>query len=315
LLLAFNALDLDSVAPFLFIVAAISLVGVVVAVLQYRSYVDALHDVTTLGFADDPHAVYTARGDLLDRTYMVDELGSEAPGAVLATTGVLRALDHDPLGPAIPGLLAHPDPWAVELALDAAAASGEPSRASMVAQVLERDDLPAATLRRALGALAALDPAVGRSRVMEMLSGPRSEVALPAALDDPELRAEGVDRLEALARSLDAADRREAGGPGGRHGPRPRHRRGALHAPRRRGPRRGPRRARCGGRPVVGGGGSRRAPLRRACAPAARPFARSPRPGPRSSPRLTICCRGCPTRRRPTSCATCSARTSPWTAS
>jgi hypothetical protein len=210
LLLAFNAMDLDSVAPFLFVVAAISLVGVVVAILQYRSYVDALHDVTTLGFAHDPGAS-TARRTLLDNAYMVDEIGSEAPGAVLATTGVLRALVDDPLGPAIPGLLAHGDPWAVELALDAAAASGEPSRAALVAQVLERDDLPETTVRRALVALAALDPTAGRIKVMAMLGGPRDEVALPAALDDPELRAEGLDRLEVLARSSDATDRREAG--------------------------------------------------------------------------------------------------------
>lgn len=209
LLLAFNAMELGSVAPFLFVVAAISLVGVVVAVLQYRSYVDALHDVTTLGFADDPGAV--ARVDLLDRTYLVDELGSEPPGAVLATSGLVRALADDPLGPAIPGLLAHGDPWAVELALDAAAASGELSRGSLVAQVIDRHDLPEETLRRALIALAALDPAAGRSRVMAMLGGPMNEVALPAALDDPELRAVAVERLEGLAHSPAAADRREAG--------------------------------------------------------------------------------------------------------
>jgi len=211
LLLAFNAMDFDSVAPFLFILAAISLVGIVVAILQYRSYVDALYDVTKLGFADTPRAVSTARGDLLDRTYMVDELGSEAPGAVFATTRVLRALDDDPLGLAMPGLIAHGDPWAVELALDAAAASGQPSRAALVEQVLERDDVPPGTLRRALLALAALDPAAGRSRAMAMLGGPRGEVALPAALDDPELRAEGLTRLEDLARSLDATDRQVAG--------------------------------------------------------------------------------------------------------
>jgi hypothetical protein len=182
-----------------------------VAVVQYRSYVDALRDVTTLGFADDPSAVHSARGNLLDRGYLVDGLGSEAPGAVFATTGVLRALDDDPLGPAIPGLLAHGDSWAVELALDAAAASGESSRATIVTQVLERDDLPAETLRRALITLAALDPPSGRSRVMAMLGGSRAAVALPAALDDPELRAEGCERLDLLARSLDATDRREAG--------------------------------------------------------------------------------------------------------
>jgi hypothetical protein len=212
LLLAFNAMDLDSVAPLLFIVAGISLVGVVVAVLLYRSYVEALHDVTALGFADDPRAVVKARGDLLDRAYMVDQLGSESPGAVFATTGMLRALDDDPLGPAIPGLLAHGDPWAVELALDAAAASGEPSRAALVAQVLERDDLPIETMRRALVALTVLDPESRRSQVTTMLAGPRSEVALPAALDDPELRPEALERLEIMACSLDASDRREAGG-------------------------------------------------------------------------------------------------------
>jgi hypothetical protein len=211
LLLAFSAMDLDSVAPFLFIVVAIALVGVAVAVAQYRSYVDALHDVTTLGFADDNHAGPPARGDLLDRTFIVDELGADGPGAVLATAGVLRALEDDPLGPAIPGLLVHGDPWAVELALDAAAASGERSRAALVAQVIERDDLPEATLRRALIALTTLDPAAGRSRVMAMLDGPRYVVALPAALTDPELRAVAVERLSELVRSPDPTDRREAG--------------------------------------------------------------------------------------------------------
>jgi hypothetical protein len=211
LLLAFNAMHLDSVAPFLFVLAAISLAGIVVAILQYRSYVDALYDVTKLGFADPPDAADTDRGHLLDRTYIVEELGSEAPGAVLANTTVLRALDDDPLGPAIPGLVTHGDAWDVELAVAAATASGQPQRAALLEQVLERDDLPPGTLRRTLRALAALDPAAGRSRAMAMVDGPRSEVALPAALADPELRAHGLARLDGLARSLDPTDRQAAG--------------------------------------------------------------------------------------------------------
>lgn len=209
LLLAFTAADPESVAPFLFLVAAIALVGVVVAIVQYRSYVDALHDVTTLAFAGDGH--HDAPGlDRLDPGHLVDDLGSDAPGTVLATTGLIRALDRDPLGPVLPGLLTHDDPWAVDLGLDAAVAAGDASRAAAVDRVLDRDDLPPATVRHALAALAALDPAAATARTRALLDGPRRDVALAAALDDPGLRAEAVAGVHRLVESGQAGDRGHA---------------------------------------------------------------------------------------------------------
>ena len=65
--LAFNALDSDSVAPYLFVVAAIALVGVVVALLQYRDYVGALRAVTTIGFAREALAPDAGRATLARR--------------------------------------------------------------------------------------------------------------------------------------------------------------------------------------------------------------------------------------------------------
>lgn len=209
LLLAFAAAGPESVAPFLFLVAGIALVGVVVAIVQYRSYVDALRDVTTLAFAGDGR--HDAPGlDRLGPGHLVDDLGTDAPGTVLATTGLIRALDRDPLGPVLPDLLAHDDPWAVDLGLDAAVASGDTSRAAAVERVLDRDGLPPGTVRHALAALAALDPAAATARTRRLLDGPHRDLALASALDDPGLRVEAVAGLHRLVDSDEVADHRDA---------------------------------------------------------------------------------------------------------
>jgi Cyclic nucleotide-binding domain len=207
LLLAFNALDLDTVAPYLFLVAGIAAVGVAVAILQYRDYVGALRNVTTLGFADasDESAVDVL--DVLDPTPLTDGLGADDPASVLATAAMMRSFAADPLAPALPGLVGHHDPGVVSMALDAIARSGDRSDVALVEEVIERGDLPVVTRARALATLAALDEDLAVSRSTAMLAGPTPGVAASTALADPALRPLAVEQLRVLATSQDPADR------------------------------------------------------------------------------------------------------------
>jgi hypothetical protein len=209
LLLVFNALDLDTVAPFLFLVAVIAAAGVLVAVLQYRDYVRALRTITTLAFADDGDAANAADDvslDALDVEHLADALASDDPGSVVATVAMMRTLQADPLRPLMPVLVEHPDPEVVALALASITEGRDPAHAGLAEALVDRTDLPDATRAAALMTLASLDVARGRARASAILSGPAPAVAVGAALRDLSLRATGLERLSSLAAG-DIADR------------------------------------------------------------------------------------------------------------
>ncbi len=184
LLLAFNALDSDSMAPYLFVVAAIALVGVVMAVLQYRDYVGALRGITTIGFA---------------RETLVPDDGRDTVAVALSTLGA----GADQLWS---GLIGHGSPDVVELALGAVARSGDRSAADDVEDVLDRTELPRSTRVLALTTLAELDPERATARSRAILSGEAPDLALAVALADPDLRADAERRLLDL---LDHGDAQE----------------------------------------------------------------------------------------------------------
>jgi Cyclic nucleotide-binding domain len=212
LLLAFNALDLDTVAPYLYLVAGIAVAGVVVAILQYRDYVGALRNVTTLGFADAASDGTFGLGaldvlDVLDPAPLTDGHGADAPATVLATARMTQALAADPLAPVLPGLVLHRDPAVVTMALDAIARSGDRSDVALVEEVIDRPDLPVETRARALATLGVLDRDLAAIRSAAMLDGPTPWVAAGVALADPTLRPLGVEHLRRLATSSAPADR------------------------------------------------------------------------------------------------------------
>jgi hypothetical protein len=212
LLLVFNALDLDTVAPFLFLVAVIAAAGVLVAVLQYRDYVRALRTVTTLAFADDgdsTHAADDVSLDALDVGHLADALASDDPGSIVATVAMMRTMQADPLRPMLPVLVEHPDPEVVALALASITDGRDPAHAGLAEALVDRTDLPDATRAAALLTLLSLDVERGRARASAILSGPAPAIAVAAALRDPSLRAPGLERLSSLA-SGDIADRMAA---------------------------------------------------------------------------------------------------------
>jgi len=204
LLLLLQAIDLDSVAPYLFLIAAVAAAGVAIAVLQYRDYVATLRDVTTLGFGSD-EAIRAI--DLLDESALTELFGLESPGTAVAAAGLVRSLRLDPLGPFVSELLAHPEPEVVELALTSIAASGDRGHAHLVESALDRDELPDSTRRHAIETLATLDP----RRALHWLAqraAIEADRLLPAVmLMLPESRAEGVECLERLVTSPVLADR------------------------------------------------------------------------------------------------------------
>ncbi len=182
LLLVFNALDSDSMAPYLFVVAAIALVGVVVAVLQYRDYVGALRGITTIGFA---------------RETLAPDDGQASLAVAISTLGA----GEDQL---LSGLIGHASPEVVELALGAVARSGDRAAAGDVEDVVDRTELPRSTRLLALTALAELDPERATARSRAILSGADPDLALAVALDEPDLRADAERRLLALLDHGDA---------------------------------------------------------------------------------------------------------------
>ena len=184
LLLAFNALDSDSMAPYLFVVAAIALVGVVVAVLQYRDYVIALRGITTIGFA---------------RETLAPDDGQATLAIALSTLG--NGADQ-----LLSGLIGHGSPDVVELALGAVARSGDRGAAGDVEAVLDRTELPRSTRLLALMTLAELDPERATERSRAILSGEDPDLALAVALDEPDLRADAERRLLELLDHGDATE-------------------------------------------------------------------------------------------------------------
>lgn len=206
LLLALAAVDLGTVAPYLYAVAVIAAVGIAVAILQYRSYRDALRHATTLGFDGE----VTGRFDPLDSAFIEEAVRSDDPGAVLATAGVLRSWAADPLKPVLPTLVEHSQADVVELALQAMAGDADPRDAPLVEFVLARDDLRPSTRSRALRLLSKLDSESADRHIRSLLAGTSADVALGAMLDDPERCSAGLDRLCELVASAHAVDRHRA---------------------------------------------------------------------------------------------------------
>lgn len=204
LLMVLNALDLDNVAPYMFLIAAVAAVGVLVAVLQYRDYVISLHEATTLGFGD------TATGiDPLDVDVLTDAAGSSDPGAAVAAAGLARALEHDDGTQLVAALLSHPDPDVVDLAIHDTARWDSAGTAAGLASVVERGDLPVQTRGRALVALARVDPAAAAAAA-EQTDTPMRPHRLAVGLVNPDTRAAAQAELCSMARAADPDDRLDA---------------------------------------------------------------------------------------------------------
>jgi len=203
LLLAIDAAHLRSVAPVLFAVAAIGAAGVGIALVQYRDYLRALSNATTLGFARSGTDLF----ELLDDSYVTDGRTSDDPASALASTVLRRSTAADTLPRMLPALLGHPEGDIVGFALDVIVRRPDPALAGLLDATVERDDLPVGVRARALALLTALDPGGAEARVAARMRERSGHFALASALSVPALHDEAVVRLEALSRSADASER------------------------------------------------------------------------------------------------------------
>lgn len=192
LLLAMQAIDLDNVAPYLFLIAAVATGGIVIAVLQHQDYVGALRNVTSLGFSE-----WGGGGrPPIDRYELADLFANDTPGAAVAAVGLARSLDDNPIGPIAGELLGHDSPDVVALALDAIRDEADPARRSLVADVVTDGARPDHLRCRALVTLAHLDPETAVEHVANPAFAP---VVAEVLLLHPERRSEGEQLLHELA--------------------------------------------------------------------------------------------------------------------
>ncbi len=207
LLLALNAMRLRSVAPLLYLVSGIALVGLIVAAAQYRDYLNALRRATTLAFADtEAHATT----DLLDGGLLAEGHGTDDPGSALALAFMARSMADDPLRALLPVLSLRQDPDLVRMAFDSMSKRHDAAYAELVVGAIDDETLPLSMRTQALGLLTALEPEQAEHRIRTALNGDKPAVAIGAGLTDLVTRQSAITQLGRLAASPDAADRRTA---------------------------------------------------------------------------------------------------------
>jgi hypothetical protein len=168
LLLAFEALNFATVLPFVWLLAAIGVAGIVVARRLYDDYRQALAEATTVAFSGTGNGRLHSSARSIGLLADLAESGagahggsggllSDDPAAAFAVASLARDLDDDRLALALPDLVDQADPDVACLAIEALTASGDPTHATRLAGVAldwsRESDVRAA----ALAGLLALD--------------------------------------------------------------------------------------------------------------------------------------------------------------
>ncbi len=199
LLLALHAMHLKNVAPLLYLVSVIALVGLVVAAAQYRDYLQALRKATTLAFsgADGESAGF----NLLDPGFLSDGLGVDDPGSSLATAFLTRSMASDPLRTLLPVMSANDDRELIELVLDDSVHRPDVAYSPLAVSVLADDSLPLHVRADALETLVNLEPALAIERIASAINGPTPEIAISLAMGFAEFRSSAIAHLARLTSS------------------------------------------------------------------------------------------------------------------
>ncbi len=224
LLLLFESLDFVSVLPFVWLLAAIGLVGVLLSRRLYDDYRHALADATTLAFSGAGSGGGSAgSAELLadldeGRGQLQAGLFGDDPSAAFAVASLANDLHDDPLALVLPELADSDDPAVARLAVDALADSGNPAYAGRLGAIAGDQTRPAQVRAGALRGLSALDPGLAAEAAANIRrSEPRPAdvsdttgelaivamaVAVAASGSGPE-----AEEIIAAARSAEAEDR------------------------------------------------------------------------------------------------------------
>ena len=168
LLLGFEAADIDGELPFVWLLAAIGVAGVVLARRLYGDYRQALSEATTLAF----HG--SSGGELLlgelgeGQTLMNAGLVGDDPAAIYALTALAVEVGDSSIDLLIPELLTSDDDEVALVAVAAAGASPDPTMATNLRALVDDGDRSPRIRAEALRALDRVDPSSADAAV-EML--------------------------------------------------------------------------------------------------------------------------------------------------
>lgn len=241
LLLAFDRFGFDDVRPFVWLLAAIGLVGVVIARRLYADYRQALAEATVVAFssssqggpgvAADGSSTGSAAGSTAVSTTLLAELNegrgrlqagltADDPAAAFAIAALAQDLDDDPLALILPDLADSDDPEVARLAIAALVDSGDQAHHGRLASIAVDQLRPEPVRASALAGLATLDAAEAEaaaatirrsdSQRLDRVEAHELAVQVHAIAATANPNGPEVDELIGRARSETAADRRFA---------------------------------------------------------------------------------------------------------